>query len=99
MYDAVNGKPLWNSEYGDGDDSGLTMAANLNLDFKWLHQTAWVYWQALDGSGWGLIDADDDRRLVKLANTKFFVLAQYSRHIRPVLLVTRMGDLSRVKNG
>jgi hypothetical protein len=36
---------LWNSEYGDGDGSGVTMAANLHSDFNQLHPSAWVYWQ------------------------------------------------------
>ena len=39
------GKVLWNSEYGEGDATGLSLASNLNLDFTWLHPTAWVYWQ------------------------------------------------------
>ena len=48
LYDAVQaaGKKLWNSEYGEGDASGMSLASNLNLDMRWLHPTAWVYWQA-----------------------------------------------------
>ena len=47
LYDKVHGQAiLWNSEYGDGDGSGLSLASNLNLDLRWLHPTAWVYWQA-----------------------------------------------------
>jgi galactan endo-1,6-beta-galactosidase len=50
------GKMLWNSEYGDGDGTGLTMASNLCLDWRWLHPTAWCYWQVMDPSaGWGAI--------------------------------------------
>jgi len=54
LYNAVvekDKKMLWNSEYGDGDASGAQLTKNLNLDFYWLHNTAWSYWQALDGGG------------------------------------------------
>ena len=77
------GKRLWNSEYGDGDGSGLPLASNLNLDFLWLHPQAWVYWQVLDGGGWGLLDASNEERVIHGVNRKFHVLAQYTRHIRP----------------
>jgi galactan endo-1,6-beta-galactosidase len=62
LFDAVQskGKVLWNSEYGEGDATGLSLASNLNLDFKWLHNTAWVYWQVLDGGGWGLLQSDEE---------------------------------------
>ena len=33
----------------------MSLASNLNLDLRWLHPTAWVYWQVLDGGGWGLV--------------------------------------------
>ena len=74
---------LRNSEYGEGDVSGLSLASNLILDFKSLHPTAWVYWQALDGGTWGLIEGDDTAATIGAVNPKFYVLAQYSRHIRP----------------
>jgi len=83
LYDAVNsdGKVLWNSEYGDGDSSGIELISNLNLDFKWLHMSAWVYWQPLDGGGWGLIQADLEQATLGDINTKYYVLAHYTRHI------------------
>ena len=34
LYAATKGKKLWNSEYGEGDASGKSLAANLNLDFR-----------------------------------------------------------------
>ncbi len=61
------GKRLWYSETGDSDATGLTLASNLCLDFRWLHPTAWVYWQVMDPStGWAMIAYDqhppaDDR--------------------------------------
>lgn len=77
------GKPLWQSEYGDGTASGMRMATNLSLDMRWLHPTAWVYWQAYDGGGWGLIQCDENNGTLGVVNPKYWVFAQYSRHIRP----------------
>ncbi|KAB5515511.1 endo-beta-1,6-galactanase [Coniochaeta sp. 2T2.1] len=77
------GKKLWNTEYGEGDATGKRLASNLILDFRWLHPTAWVYWQVLDGGGWGLIDGDNDAGTVGAVSQKYFVLAQFTRHIRP----------------
>ncbi|WP_163510626.1 glycoside hydrolase [Fodinicola acaciae] len=98
LYQAAvrDGKKLWNSEYGENDPSGLTMASNLNLDMYWLHPTAWVYWQVLDGSNWGLVDADNDAGTTGLVQPKFFVLAQYSRHIRPGMRILRSTDVNTV---
>lgn len=72
---------LWNSEYGDSDATGESLVSNLILDLRWLHPTGWVYWQAVDGGGWGLIDGDDDGALGAAAQ-KYFCLAQFSRHVR-----------------
>jgi len=93
LFSAVAGKTLWNSEYGEGDASGRSLASNLNLDFRWLHNTAWVYWQLLDpAGGWGLLQMDADKRTIGAANNKWFVLAQYSRHIRPGYTIIDGGD-------
>jgi galactan endo-1,6-beta-galactosidase len=92
LYDAVDGKKLWNSEYGEGDASGASLVSNLNLDLRWLHPTAWVYWQVLDGGGWGLIVSDIDTRTVGKANQKYFVLAQYTRHIKPGMVIIDGGE-------
>lgn len=77
------GKTLWNSEYGDGVASGANLAKYLLQDMRYLKPTAWVYWQVLDSGGWGLIDADNDAKTVGSATQKYFVLAQFARHIRP----------------
>lgn len=76
------GLPVWDTEYGENDATGSKLASNLILDFRWLHPTAWVYWQVIDGGGWGLIDGDNDAVTVTAATQKYFVLAQFSRHIR-----------------
>ncbi|KAJ4862625.1 o-Glycosyl hydrolase family 30 domain-containing protein [Trichoderma breve] len=94
LYSLVSqaGKRLWNSEYGDADASGKSMYTNLLLDFTWLHPTAWVYWQAIDGSGWGLIVGDNDQLTLSSANPKYFVLAQLTRHIRPGMQILTTPD-------
>jgi len=93
LYTDVKGKRLWNSEYGDGDGSGITLASNLNLDFRWLHNTAWVYWQALDESaGWALIQCNPNQLTVGAVNPKYYVFAQYSRHIRQGMTIIDGGE-------
>lgn len=84
LYTLINaaGKKMWNSEYGDGDATGQSLFSNLLLDFVWLHPTAWVYWQAIDIPGWGLIAGDNDALTLSSASIKYFVLAQFTRHIR-----------------
>jgi galactan endo-1,6-beta-galactosidase len=92
LYDAVAGKRLWNSEYGENDTTGLSLASNLNLDFTWLHPTGWCYWQPFDTSGWGLINATIADNWIGNAYPKYFVLAQYTRHIRPGMTIIESGD-------
>ena len=76
------GKPVRNSEHGEGDFSGASLAAQFALDVNILHITAFNYWQALDISGWGLLTADMERATISAASTKYFVLAGLARHIR-----------------
>ncbi|WP_306211140.1 glycoside hydrolase [Actinoplanes sp. RD1] len=87
------GKVLWNSETGDSDGTGLTMARNLCLDWTWLHPTAWVYWQVMDPSaGWGAIRYDPASRTPGAVEVKYHVLAQFTRHIRPGMRVIGTPD-------
>ena len=90
------GKALWQSEYGEGDASGLSLATNLLLDFRWLRPTAWVYWQAFDYGGWGLVQADGHTGWLGPMNRKYFVLAQFSRHIRPGMRILDGGEANTV---
>lgn len=85
-------KALWNSEYGEGTASGLDLASNLLLDFRWLQPTGWVYWQVLDGGGWGLVDADNDSQQINGVNQKYWVMAQFTRHIRPGMRILDGGS-------
>ncbi len=80
---ASSGKKLWMSEYGDGDSSGSTMAGCVVQDLNILRPSAWVYWQALDGYGWGLLNCDLVGNTIGGPSRKYFALAQFSRHIRP----------------
>ena len=93
---AVAGKNLWNSEYGEGDGSGMSLADNLNLDLRFLHPTAWCYWQPFDSGGWGLIQSNPGDNWIGAANPKYFVLAQYSRHIRPGMTILDGGEANTV---
>ncbi|KAK3312840.1 glycoside hydrolase superfamily [Apodospora peruviana] len=86
------GKKLWQSEYGEDDATGQRLASNLLLDMRWLRPTAWVYWQVLDGGGWGIIEADNDAKTIGKANQKYFVLAQFARHIRPGMRILDGGS-------
>jgi galactan endo-1,6-beta-galactosidase len=89
------GKVLWNSETGDSDGTGITMAKNLCLDWTWLHPTAWVYWQVMDPSaGWGAIRYSGSA--AGAVETKYYVLAQFTRHIRPGMRIINTGDGSAV---
>lgn len=96
LFAAVAGKKLWNSEYGDKDGSGLSMAVNLNRDFHQLHLTAWCYWQALDGGGWGLVQSNPGEHWIGHANPKYYVLAQYCRHIRSGMTILDSGDADSI---
>ncbi|MCD7444179.1 beta-1,6-galactanase [Streptomyces lincolnensis] len=88
----TSGKKLWNSETGDGDGTGYTMAANLLSDFRWLHPTAWVYWQVMDPTaGWGVIKYDGSTLQAGAVETKYYVLAQFSRHLRPGMRILDTG--------
>ncbi|MBP2336471.1 galactan endo-1,6-beta-galactosidase [Saccharothrix coeruleofusca] len=86
------GKKLWNSETGDSDGTGLTTARNLCLDFRWLRPTAWCYWQVMDPSaGWAAIHYDPTTLRAGAVQTKYYVLAQFTRHIRPGMRVLPTG--------
>lgn len=88
----ASSKKLWNSEYGESDAAGSSLASNLLLDFRWLHPTAWVYWQAIDGGGWGLVDGDNDARTLGAVSQKYYVLAQFTRHIRAGMRILDGGN-------
>jgi galactan endo-1,6-beta-galactosidase len=102
LYGAVHpdGKRVWQSEYGEGYAHGLYLAYAIALDLRYLHPTAWCYWQPVDGGTWGLVAATYDTQTVSgtlgaVAN-KYFVYAQYARHIRPGMTIVDSGDQATV---
>lgn len=95
LYQAVvvdGNKPLRNSEYGDGDGSGYELAMCWMLDFSHMHEESLSYWQPLDWGGWGLLDTNMDLGQINGVNRKYFVVAQFSRHIRAGSLLIDAGD-------
>ncbi|KAJ5947096.1 glycoside hydrolase superfamily [Penicillium verhagenii] len=76
------GQELWDSEYGDSDDTGATLVQVIMDDIILMQPNAWVHWQAVDSSDWGLITGDITTATLDGATTKYYMLAQFSRHIR-----------------
>lgn len=91
---ARTGKPLWVSEYGDGDRSGMLMARRIRNDIAEKRAAAWIYWQFADNAGaWGMVwnrldGRDPSYRLTR----KFHVMAQFSRFIRPGCQILQASD-------
>lgn len=99
---AVGSKRLWMSEYGDGEGSGMTLARTITEDLNHLRPTAWVYWQPVEPySAWGLVNgaygsASDETSPTRgqplWVYTKYYVLAQFSRFLRPGYQVVGSSD-------
>jgi O-glycosyl hydrolase len=83
-----DGKATWLSEHGDGDGTGLTMSEDILATMRQMHSTGWVYWQAVDDSsagGWGMMasNLNTPTDYAYTINEKYYVMANYSRFIRP----------------
>ncbi|KAI9988812.1 hypothetical protein PInf_022396 [Phytophthora infestans] len=61
-------KSLWDSEYGEKDATGLTMAESIGLDINEMGVSGFVYWQALDSGGWGLIQSNPGDKWIGTPN-------------------------------
>jgi galactan endo-1,6-beta-galactosidase len=94
----ADGKKLWNSEHGEKFADGLEMARDLSLDLHSLHPTAWCYWQPVDSdlTGWGFFKGDLQKAVLEDTNPKYFVFAQYARHIRPGMTILEASDANTV---
>lgn len=88
------GKPLWVSEYGDGDRSGLMLARRIRNDIVEKRAAAWIYWQFADNAGaWGMVwNRLDGRDTSYRLTRKFHVMAQFSRFIRPGSQILQVSD-------
>jgi galactan endo-1,6-beta-galactosidase len=72
---------LWMSEFGDGDSSGMTMATSIMLDMTELQPSAWVEWRVSDPA-WGFFADPDKGGVIGPVYAKYYVFAQFSRHVR-----------------
>ncbi|GAA0236505.1 hypothetical protein GCM10009527_036300 [Actinomadura nitritigenes] len=102
--------PIWQSEYSEGEPDGLAMALSISRDIRYLRPTGWVCWQPVEALDWGLLDGEYDDRTpnpdggapgtlegeVGGVNTKYHVLAHYTRHIRPGMRILRSGHTNTV---
>ena len=92
-----------------GMASALAFAEHIVLDLKRLEPAAWVLWQAVEdlsarngakGSNWGLIKADLRTAAAGPhplhVTTKYWVMAQFSRYIRPGYRLVPVDDLDTV---
>lgn len=101
---AVAKKPLWMSEYADGDGSGMVLAQTIMEDLTYLQPAAWIYWQPVEPySAWGLVNghyADSpgqpDRGAPAWVYTKYYVMAQFTRFLRPGNIVLGSNDHNSV---
>ncbi len=87
-------KPLWISEYGDGEASGLRLARHIRDDLVQTRACAWIYWQfAEPDSNWGLVRYHrGETNPPFLLNRKFYILSQFSCFIRPGFQILDAGD-------
>jgi autotransporter-associated beta strand protein len=88
-------RPVWLSEYGDGDGSGMTMARRIHDDVTGAGLSAWIYWQVVDNaSGWGFLlnTLDDEVTTNYTINEKFYVMGQFSEYIRPGCRIINVND-------
>ena len=91
VHAAAPGARLWMSEFGDGDASGMTMATSIMLDMTELQPSAWVEWQVIDPS-WGFFANPDKGGVIGAVYAKYYVFAQFSRHVRRGLRIIGNSD-------
>ncbi len=96
LFYALDGKTFWQSEYGENSADGMRMARNIHRDFHLMHPESWLYWQPLDSANWGMINASNNNGTIGGPNPKFYVFAQFSRHIRPGMIILDGGEQDTV---
>jgi hypothetical protein len=92
-------KPLWVSEYGDCDATGLNQARRIHDDLTMMGARAWVYWQVVDSDTcWGplynpeLAGTNSGYTTNYTIQETFYVLGQFSQFIRPGCQILSVGD-------
>ena len=92
-------KPLWVSEYGDCDASGMTQARRIHDDIALMGARAWIYWQVVDsGTCWGLLanpevaGTNSGYTTSYTIHESFYVMGQFSQFIRPGCQILNVGD-------
>lgn len=90
--------PIWMSEYGDGDGSGMTMARAILDHLNILRAEEWVCWQAVEpDNGWGLVVNPLDGKSTECRRApKFHVLRQFTNFIPPGSRILSTGDAASI---
>ena len=93
------GKPLWVTEFGHGDASGMTQARRIHDDIARMGARAWVYWQVADsGTGWGLLanpevaSTNSSYTTSYTVHQSFYVMGQFSEFMRPGCRILSVAD-------
>ncbi len=91
-------KPLRQTEYGDGDETGMKLARRIRSDLTQLRPTSWCYWQGADYAGWGLLlnQLRENGREKYVITKKFHVFEQFTRFLRPGCQIIDCGDTNSV---
>ncbi len=89
---SVGAKRIWVSDHSDGESDGMSLATSIVEDISSMKATAWIYGQPVDAmSSRGLVlsnfdmsgDEDGARGRPTGISVKHYILAQFSRFIRP----------------
>lgn len=91
-------KPLRQTEYGDGEETGLKLARRIRNDLASLCPLSWCYWQAVDYGGWGLLynPLEEDGTHNFFATRKFYTFEQFTRFLRPGCNLITCGDTNSI---
>jgi O-glycosyl hydrolase len=91
-------KPLRQTEYGDGDRTGLKLARRICRDLAELRPLSWCYWQAVDYDGWGLLynPLEQGGPQNFFVTQKFYAFEQFTRFLRPGCRIVSCGDRNSI---
>ena len=91
-------EPLRQTEYGDGEQTGMKLARRIRDDLTQLRPVSWCYWQGADYDGWGLLGnrLRENGRERYAITKKFYVFEQFTRFIRPGCQIIDCGDTNSV---